>query len=222
MVKSYVITLRGHEYSERVATRCIDTARAIGGIEVNKFDAVAADDAVCVMESYGLRWTWGNGCTKTGLAHHSYGGDDAARIGCAMSHYALWQKCAYGDEPMLILEHDSVFLRPFVEFEFKSACMINDPFGATPRGDWWHEEMVKRGPGVWSKTRIFESNRPDGLAGNSAYVLQPLTALQLIQTVNLLGVWPNDATMCRQLIPNLQEHYPFITRVEPEQSTINT
>lgn len=219
---AYVITLRGHEYSERVADRCIKSAREIGGIEVKKFDAVAADDAVRVMGASGLKWTWGSGCPKTGLAHHSYGGDEAARIGCAMSHYALWEKCAYSGKRMLILEHDSVFLRPFFVFKFKAACMINDPAGATPRGDWWHEQMVKRGPGAWQKTRIFESDRPDGLAGNSAYVLQPLTALHLMQTVKWLGVWPNDATMCRQLVPNLQEHYPFITRVEPERSTINT
>jgi len=219
-MKAYVITLRGHEYSERVAARCIKTAKNIGGIEVKYFSAVAAGSAQRIIMQRGLEWTWGDGCKKTGLAHHSYGGSRRARIGCAMSHYALWEKCAWSGERMMILEHDSVFLRPFVEFEFKSACMINDPAGATPRGDWWHEQMVKRGPGVWRKTRVFESNRPDGLAGNSAYVLQPLTALQLMQTVRFVGVWPNDATMCRQLIPNLQEHYPFITRVEPEQSTI--
>lgn len=217
-MKAFVITLRGHEYSERVAARCIRTARDVGGIDVECFDAVAADNAVGVMEGRGLKWTWGNGVA--GLKHHSYGGDDAARIGCAMSHYALWEKCAWLNVPMLILEHDSVFLRPFVEFDFKSACMINDPAGATPRGDYWHEKMVKRGKGVWPKTHIFNHHRPDGLAGNSAYVIKPKAALHLIGLVRSFGLWPNDAIMCKQLVPHLQEYYPFITRVEQEQSTI--
>lgn len=214
----FVITLRGNEYSERVAARCIKTAKDIGGIEVKYFNAVTADNAVKVMEGHGLKWTWGE--DGAGLKHHSYGGSEAARIGCAMSHYALWEKCAWSGEPLLILEHDAVFLRPFVKFEFKTACQINDPAGATPRGDYWHEKMVKRGKGTWPKTHIFNNHRPDGLAGNSAYVIKPKTALHLTCLVRRIGVWPNDATMCKQLIPHLQEHYPFITRVEPEQSTI--
>ena len=39
-VKSFVITLRGHEYSERVAARCIKTARDVGGIEVEIPDII--------------------------------------------------------------------------------------------------------------------------------------------------------------------------------------
>ena len=217
-MKAYVITLRGNEYSERVAARCIGSG-CDAGIQVKYFNAVTADEAAKVMENRGLKWTWGE-YTARGLKHHSYGGNDAARIGCAMSHYALWEKCAWSGKPLLILEHDAVFINPFVAFEFDSACMINDPAGATPRGDFWHEEMVKRGDGVWPKTRIFTSNRPDGLAGGSAYVLQPHTALHLMELTREIGVWPNDALLCRQLVDGLQEHYPFITEVRPEQSTI--
>jgi GR25 family glycosyltransferase involved in LPS biosynthesis len=216
---AYVITLRGHEYSERVAARCIKTGKDIGGIDVQRFDAVGAEDAARVMRCYGFKWTWGEG--GAGLTHHSYGGDVNARIGCAMSHYVLWETCAYSDNPIIILEHDSVFIRPFKEFEFDGICQINDPDGATPRGKWWHDKMVERGDGVWPKTQVFNTNRPDGLAGNSAYVLKPRAALHLMELVRWLGVWPNDAIMCRQLVPDLEEHYPFITKVEPEQSTIN-
>ena len=215
----FVITLRGNEYSERVAARCIKTAKDIGGIEVKYFNAVTADNAVKVMEGHGLKWTWGE--DGAGLKHHSYGGSEAARIGCAMSHYALWEKCAWSGKPLLILEHDSVFIRAFDEFEFKGICQINDPAGATPMGVWWQDRMTKGGRlGAWPKTRIFDDSRPDGLAGNSAYVIQATHALMLMELVRDIGVWPNDASMCRQLIPDLEEYYPFITRVEPEQSTI--
>ena len=224
-MKAFVITLRGHEYSERVAARCIKTARDVGGIEVKYFNAVPAAEAVEVMTRRGLQWTWHLGdpnlhCPLTGLKHHSYGGNFEARIGCAMSHYALWEKCAWSGEPILVLEHDSVFIHPFEPFDFWSVCQINDPEGATPRGKYWHDKMVKRGKGVWPKTHIFNSPRPDGLAGNSAYVIQPKAALHLMELVRKLGVWPNDAMMCKQLVPLLREHYPFITQVEPEQSTI--
>jgi GR25 family glycosyltransferase involved in LPS biosynthesis len=58
------------------------------------------------------------------------------------------------------------------------------------------------------------------LAGNSAYVIKPHAAQQLIDLVDSIGAWPNDAIMCRQLIDGLEEHYPFITEVQAEQSTI--
>ena len=219
MIDAYVITLRGHEYSERVAARCIETAKDIGGIDVERFNAIKATDAISVLEKSGIKWTWGNG--GAGLDHHSYGGQIEPRIACAMSHYALWVTCWMSGTPLLVLEHDAVFIRPFKPFEFDAVCQINDPEGATPRGEWWHDQMVKRGDGVWPKTRVFDSDRPDGLAGNSAYVIKPEAAFWLTELVHDIGMWPNDAIMCVQLMQGLQEHYPFITKVQSGQSTIN-
>jgi GR25 family glycosyltransferase involved in LPS biosynthesis len=138
-----------------------------------------------------------------------------------MSHYRLWRRCAERGLPMLILEHDAVFVRRFIPFDFLSACMINDPAGATRKGDWWSERMKERGPGVFPATWVTRPHEriPDGLAGNSAYVLQPECADQLVALYAELGVWPNDATLCKQLVPDLEQHYPFITRVEQSIST---
>jgi len=215
-LKAYVITLEGHAYSEASALRCIQSAK---GIWVQRFHAVNADRAVNRAAFYGIEWTWQDSgyCPKTGLKFHRYGGGNA-RLGCAISHYMLWLRCAE-TEPMLILEHDAVFLRPFEPFEFDKICQVNDPRGATPRGDWWSDEMAKRGDGVWPKTHVLEHPRPDGLAGNSAYVIKPEGAKELIDLVNHIGLWPNDALMCRQLVPGLQELYPFLTHVRQEQST---
>jgi len=79
--------------------------------------------------------------------------------------------------------------------------------------------MIDQGPGLHPKTHIFPDDIPDGLAGNSAYLLRPATAIDLMNLYALHGVWPNDATMCRQLVPNLEECYPFVTCVRSTQST---
>jgi len=215
-MKAYVITLLGNEYSERVATRCVESAE---GIDVSYWPACTVDNVEDAMHSIDTEWTWGDG--GAGLKHHSYGGNDRARMACAMSHYYLWLYCYEVDKPILILEHDAVFIRPFVEFEFNGICQINDPLCATPRGDWWSEQMLKRGDGVWPKTKVLGNGRPDGLAGNSAYVIKPSHAKILLELVHEHGLWPNDAIMCRQLIHDLEEHYPFITEVRAERSTIN-
>ena len=213
-MEAYVITIEGNEYSERAAQRCIDSANI--PVEIRK--AVDAEEAPYALQELGIKWTWGAG--YNGMKHKPYGGNNDARIGCFLSHYLLWYRCSLMDEPMLILEHDAVFIRPFEEFEFDSICQINDPLGATPRGDWWSERMEARGPGVWPKTKVFDYTRPDGLAGNSAYVIKPHAAQRLVELVDEIGAWPNDAIMCRQLVDGLQEHYPFITEVRPERSTI--
>jgi hypothetical protein len=218
-VRAFVITLIGHGYSVACAARCIRTA-AEHGVKVETFPAVGKDDAAEVMMRHGLRWTWDEGiCPVTGLRHHRYGGG-LARVGCAMSHYLLWHKCVE-EGPLLVLEHDAVFLRPLPDFEFDNICQINDPKGATRGGDWWSAQMAKRGPGVHPKTWVIrEGDRtPDGLAGNSAYVIKPHAAQALIDLYRTVGVWPNDATMCEQLVPGLQELFPFITRVEQTVST---
>ena len=216
-LKAFVITLENHAYSEACAARCIDSAQ---GIEIERFRAVTADEVGNdTLYRCELVWSWMDSgqCPNTSLHFHRYGGSNA-RIACALSHYFLWQLCVR-EGPLLILEHDAVFVRPFEPFEFDSICQINDPRGATPNGAWWSDEMVKRGPGVWPKTKIFDDRRPDGLAGNSAYVIKPEAADHMIELAHRVGLWPNDALMCRQLVPNLQELYPFMTRVEQTEST---
>jgi len=220
---SFVIMLEGHEYSEAKASRCIETAAQFG-LEVQKFPAVEQDWSELVMRSKGLKWTWAKNntaidyCPLTGLRQHPYG-KLAPKIGCSMSHYELWEWCAESNNELLILEHDAVFLRPLPEVEFNGICQINDPQGATPSGERWSRQMRERGPGVFSKTLVMIDAQPDGLAGNSAYLIKPWAAAELVKAFKKYGVWPNDATMCIQLFPWLQELYPFVTRVEQTMST---
>lgn len=225
-LKARVIALLGHEYSRDCATKCIQSAEE-HGLSVRWFPATPKEEAEVVMKTeFGLRWTFpveGKArCTKTGLVLRAYNAKDIrAKYGCAMSHYRLWRECAKQDDPYLILEHDAVFLRPLPPhaLEFTDACMVNDPRGATPKGGEWGSTMKRRGPGLFDKTHIFPDEIPDGLAGHSAYLIRPHTAALMVEKYHELGVWPNDATMCRQLVPGLQECYPFVTKVEQTQST---
>ena len=213
-MKARVITLIDDEYSVRAAERCVDSAN----IPVEVFMAVTRDDAPDLMKDLELDWTWGTG--YRGMIHKPYGGDHWSRVACFLSHYMLWTQCAKLDEELLILEHDAVFIRDFEPFEYDSICMINDPRGATPKGEWWAGEMIKRGEGTWPKTEVFSNERPDGLAGGSAYLIKPHAAKLLLRIVDMVGAWPNDAIICRQLISGLQERYPFVTVVRDSQSTI--
>ena len=225
-MKAFVITLENNQYSVESANRCIQSAKQFGQ-DVEIFHAVHKDNAYDILKSLSLpRWTWaGNNdtqqvCSKTGLKQFPYNTDDIRKkIGCTLSHYLLWEWCVKFDEPILILEHDAVFVRPLPDIQFEGICQINDPSGCTPRGRQWSETLKRKGEGVHKKTVIFNDGRPDGLAGNSAYVIKPWAAKELINKTRELGIWPNDAIMCRQLFPYLEEYYPFVTIVNQGQST---
>ena len=58
-----------------------------------------------------------------------------------------------------------------------------------------------------------------GLDGATFDLIKPWAAAELIGLFKRYGIWPNDATMCVQLVPYLQEMFPFITRVEQTMST---
>lgn len=232
-MKAYVITLDGNEYSEHAADRCI-TSAAQHNLVVEKWYGVDKTRAEQEMSDAGLEWTWAKDntekdiCPISGLQQFPYYSngqlaDLKSKIGCSMSHFYLWQKCAEMNEPILILEHDAVFINDMpVNPYFTAICQINDPVGATPKGQWWHDQMVKRNRGgVSNKTRIVQHdpNIPDGLAGNSAYMIKPEAAQQLIEKTHSLGLWTNDALICIQNFPYLEEYYPFITIVKQTQST---
>ncbi len=232
-MKAFVITIRGHEYSENKTSRCIETATNIGEIAVERFYCVPKKRARATMNSYGLKWTWANNntrpsvCPITNLQQRPYYDANLdTKISCSMSHYLLWKRCVELNEPILILEHDAVFIHKFPEFDFKGICQINDPKGGGRRGKFLQQEMIQKyqnTEGVNPKTlNTMGPMVPDGLVGNSAYVIKPFAAQELIDKYHELGVWPNDATMCIQLFPYLQEYYPFITKVEQGISTSST
>ena len=60
---------------------------------------------------------------------------------------------------------------------------------------------------------------PMGIAGNSAYIIRPFAAKELLKTTKELGVWPNDAIMCKQLFPWLRVVYPYYSTTQRNVST---
>ena len=221
-----VIYLEGDTYSERVAERCINSGKRWGH-DVIPFKGVKGKYAREIMQNHGLQWGWANFntekliCPHTGIQHFPYNCKNLDnKIGCSMSHYLLWVECYNTKKDILILEHDAVFIKELPPIYFQGICQINDPAGCTPKGGAWSYGMRKRGPGIWNKTKIdYPDNRPDGLAGNSAYMIKPHAALALIAAFNNYGVWPNDATICIQLFDYLEELYPFVVETRQERST---
>lgn len=237
-MKAFIITLKDNPYSETKAQECIRSSQKFSHcdpLEIEVFYGVDKTHSRHVMEKeYGLKWTWAESntrytrCPITHLLQHPYKGANLdSKIGCSLSHLKLWERCVELNEPILILEHDAIFIKrfPILDLHKLKLCQINDPDGSgTPKGNWWSSQMKDRNIlGIQEKTWVRNERErldiPDGLAGNSAYVITPFAAKDLITTVKKVGIWPNDAIMCKQLFPYLQEYYPFITKVNQQIST---
>lgn len=227
-MKAYVITIAGHEYSESSARRCINSAQEYG-VVVEIFPAVTPDTVERLMLQEKLVWGWADNntrkavCPISSLEQFPYTSKNLlVKMSCSMSHYLLWKRCIELNEPILILEHDAVFVNSFPDIEFNGAIQINDPRGGGYKGKPHSESMVQRGTTgthPLTRKRPADSAIPDGFSGNSAYIIKPWAAEQFIEAYKKYGVWPNDATICLQLFPWLEEYYPFVTVVKQTQST---
>jgi GR25 family glycosyltransferase involved in LPS biosynthesis len=223
-MKAFIITLPD-PVSKKAAQVCQESAN----FEIETFDATTPTTLVDLPGS----WTY-----PTHKDQERWIGDMyitayntkvlEKRIACFMSHYRLWKKCFELDETIMILEHDAVFVRKFdystIRDKFTGSILgINDPTKATRKYKVFDNNIKKQYNGkeiVVETPWVDDQQVPQGLAGNSAYIVKPKGAQALLELVKEYGMWPNDAIMCKQLMPgHLQCVYPYYTKVQRLEST---
>ena len=218
-MKAYVIGDVNNETSFWAMTACVRTAT----IPVERFQQVSASD---VTEKELNQYSYPIGesvlCKKSNLVLHGrgYGKNIKAKVACTLSHKRLWERCIELNEPIMILEHDTIFTRFFEPFDFEGDILgLNDPRGATRKSNVFHDRVSAK-EGVSDCPMVDYQNVPQGLAGNSAYIIKPSGAKHLLNLIDEYGFWPNDAIMCNQLCPNmLKVVYPYYTKVQGMKST---
>ena len=226
-MKAFVITLFNDKYSVQSAENTLKTARQMNDdLHIEMVRAVTPKGIGDYTYSYPLM---GKSSTYEGMTLTGYATTETdKKIACSLSHMHLWEKCVEMDEPIMILEHDAVFTRKFKLgklmnlIEDGDIVMINDPRGATRRGQLYHDNIIRWDYGVNDIDGVNgpDENVPDGLAGNSAYIITPSAAKKATELQKSIGIWPNDALLCKQLFPRqLKSYYPYITKVVQKRST---
>ena len=227
-MKAYVITLDGNNISEAGAAECIRSSHAVGNdFVVQSFRAVRPENAWKSLAEEGLKWGYPWNTPKldfsTGLKLSPYQtADKRKRVGCFMSHYKLWQMAL--EEPILVLEHDAVFTQKLdteylVQLTKHGVIGINDPRGATRKSHVFHTLICESRWPIQPIPQIDNMEVPQGLAGNSAYIIKPFAAKKIIERVKEIGAWPNDAFLCYQNFSFLGVTKKYYTRVQGLPST---
>jgi GR25 family glycosyltransferase involved in LPS biosynthesis len=114
--KAYIIRVADNTSSEKKAKRCADSCDAVGQAW-EYWDAYnGLSESVIYPKHHGqfvdlLKVT----------DHYMTRGE----VACALSHISLWVKCVQQDKPLVILEHDSVMLKPYTNHSvFNSICYL--------------------------------------------------------------------------------------------------
>lgn len=235
MLLTRIITVKkgpDANYSMSRTQACLSTIKRNeldAQLDIEIFDAFRPDQ---ITESDIRRYTYpleGHSRKEKDMTLVGYKTSDIKkRIGCLLSHRSIWSESCTKQEPILILEHDAAFTRKWnVQSTLDKLVdgdilMINDPRGATRRSSVYHQNIVSHDFGIHSIDGVNEphENFPDGLAGNSAYIITPKAANRALELIDELGFWPNDALLCKQFFgSSLKSIYPYITRVDQQVST---
>lgn len=227
-MKAYAIVIRDHEVSEKAFKVLQESsARVMNPFIVDRFDAITPENVQNLMSEKSVRWNYPwegqNIDIATGLIKTAYvTKNPLSRMACFMSHYSLWEQCVEENEDFLILEHDAEFVSKidFDPSDTKYGIIgINNPLGATRKSREVYQLIINNEKNFQPVPTIDDYNVPQGLAGNSAYIVKPKYIKQVIEKVCEVGAWPNDALMCKQLFDFIGVTRKFYTKVQGLQST---
>ena len=229
-----VITMTDNKVSMEAFGKLQDSSHSVGNdFRPEIFEATIAENAEDHLSKLLLEWNypWEGVVTdlKTGLKKSAYPTRNRLnRIACAISHYRLWAVCVKTNKPMLIMEHDAIFIQRLrydnlLEDNHYNIIGINNPIGNTRKSHEFHkilqQSVDRENTGIVPVPTIDNFDIPQGLAGNSAYIIKPKGARMCIKAASEHGLWPNDALMCKQLIPRMGVTKSYYTNTQRIKST---
>lgn len=228
-MKHKIITIENHHESEFASYLCIESSHKVkNDFDIEIYDAITPENVQSELTKENIKWTYPEVLVrdfKSGLLLHPYvTANKQARIACGVSHYKLWKECYESNEPYLILEHDAQFIKK-LDYQYildsnYDIIGLNDPRGATRNSKLFYETVLASNKDILPVPNVDNFEVPQGLAGNSAYIIKPDGAKKLLDAVLYYGLWPNDCIMCKQLITRMGVTRQFYTKVQKmEKST---
>ena len=181
--KAYVIRVKGHEKSERMANRCAESCIRVG-MPYEFWDAYdGIGDEIKIPDHHGQTMN----LIKV-TDHYLLRGE----VACALSHISLWIKCIEQDAPIVILEHDAVMTQPYlIHAVYNSICYLGS------------YEQVKSGWGVYpTPPHASEGPNYHFICRAHAYAIDPAVAKNMLAHVLKMGICaPLDIILRADIFP---------------------
>jgi len=184
-MQAYAIVLESSELAQQIFAEAQESAEQYG-IELQPHPAVLGYNSRPLFEDYGI---------DRFLNYTII--DKPGHQGCFLSHFQLWQKCVELKEPVIILEHDGIFIRSLPND-------VLDHFDEVLRLDcyqWFKEGYNDQVEASLSKPVAY-SRRPADYSWHSSggyyvgaygYIVKPQGAAKLIAHAQQNGVVCTEA-----------------------------
>lgn len=209
-MKSFIITLKNNEISEKHSCECIEQAKKFA-IKLERFDAINGNDYPEHLKLLNIN------------PRYKFKKGKAGVYGCFLSHYYLWKQCAdENNDPFLILEHDGYFINRLPDNILDSFTDVLKLDGHDPYSKNYNNilEEEKNKPIKVEKyynyqTKFLEKNQTGNyMRGAYSYIIKPHAAKKLVDWIQTNGFVPADQQIGDAIV-DIQVSIPTIARLHP-------
>ena len=188
-LKAYVITIQDNKLSEASAQRTLKSA-IDAGLDAEIYYGVDKYSSINELKTQNLN------LKELNKKWIKYSYVEPA-LGCFLSHYFLWLKCAQGGERFVILEHDVEFTDKFVDIKSEPGAF----------------SIMNIGKPLWGE----KTN--EHLAGAHAYIINSIQAKKLIKSAKNDGIIPTDVFISRDIV-EIEDAKPYCCQQRQEFTMI--
>ena len=224
-MKSFIITMLGHELSEKLSSECREQASKFG-VNVEIFEAIWGKDYEEHLAKLNIK-----------LGRQKLGKMTLGHYGNFLSHFYLWMNCVRDQEPYLVLEHDGWLMREIPDNildQFDDICKL-DCLSPYMKKDGGYDALIERDlvsqvavkpimsiPKLTGYDDALRYKKTAGVysSGVYAYIIKPQGAKKLIEyirengflaTDNQVNTNTMDVTVC---IPSVARLHPVMKNRE--------
>jgi GR25 family glycosyltransferase involved in LPS biosynthesis len=214
-MKGFVITLINNDSSVRLANVCFESLR-VNGYDPNIFEAHCGNESVNFLQSNKIKSIFDESIAHYQLYKHW--SSVPGTIGCFASHFDLWLTAVKLQEPIIILEHDAIVVRPWDDFRWKDILHLD--WEGSLRRRHMRNAFDQYNPVI--EHSVYNMGFRPGEAASVvsmnctyAYAITPEAAEKLIQDALERGFFAVDRFI-RQPIVNIDTLHPKVAQEQPE------
>jgi GR25 family glycosyltransferase involved in LPS biosynthesis len=218
-MKSYIITMLGHELSEQLSAQCREQAARVG-VNVEIFQAIWGREYQQHLAKLNIK-LGKQKLSKMTLGHY----------GNFLSHFYLWMQCVQDQVPYLVLEHDGWLMRPIPQdifSQFDDVCKL-DCFSPWMKQDGGYDVVVDQDqtspvtvysildiPKItgYSDPLRFKKRAGCYSSGVYAYIIKPQGAKKLIDYIRENGFLATDNQVNTNVM-DVKVCIPSVARLHP-------
>lgn len=185
--KAYIIMLKGHALSEKLANRCIQSCEALE-IPNQIWEAIDGTKGHINIPDHLQHCSYLKWIKKINPALAT------TEVCVVLSHFTLWARCVEIDQPIVILEHDAVMLQKITHhYAFNNIIYLGS--------------IEQKETQTWCPIPLHGQLNPNYrfLCRTHAYSIDPMIARQLIAHIIKFGITSSiDVFMRADIFPMMQ------------------